>query len=114
MEASVNSDNGCLPTTRRPISMIEAVASELARLYAIVETLPKSADGVTITLGMRVYPEQLNDVDGFEDHGGTVESINADEVIIKDTQGEFPAYIEACPGNLYSTREAALAASKKK
>lgn len=78
----------------------------------IVERLPKTADGKAVTPGMTVYPELLHDEDEFPDDGGTVELITIDgEIEIRDSQGEKgPNYVGTHVSNVYSTREAALAA----
>jgi len=104
------------------LSGVKAQAAELTRLREIVEMLPKTADGVAIYSGMKIYTlnkwatpsiqeETVLYVETFE---------SASEVAIKgrtsycsDCGAETPENTESLK-NLYSTREAAEAAAKDK
>jgi hypothetical protein len=70
-------DNRSLEYERDALKAREAeLAAEVQRLHAIVTTLPKTVDGLTITLGMNVFVERL----GWR--AGTVDQIGREEVLV--------------------------------
>jgi hypothetical protein len=79
----------------------------------LAASLPRTRDGVIVTLGMRVWPEMLHDDEsGKPDCGGIVWSIDLDGDIEIQEIGDDTrraSYMNAAACNVFSTREAALA-----
>lgn len=101
------------------LALCDSLRDALAASEAIVSKLPKTKDGLPITLGMRVFPELLADYGDDLDDGGIVTSVrdveDGCEITIEDSRGEKgPNYVEADASNVYSTREAAVAATEGK
>lgn len=90
----------------RLCSTVAEQAAELERLRAVVDRLPKTADGVPVTPGMEVWKHLKN---GKAVSLGTIESIHHYDA----TTSRWPYRDQANPYELiYSTREAAEAAKE--
>ena len=76
--------------------ILEELADEIERLQAIIDKLPKTADGVPVVPGMRLWSSYNNgrDVTGFSTCDGRLV-----EIIFKDG-------FDRCTWAHYSTREA--------
>ena len=85
-----------LPLTQLMSESLEAKDRELEQLRAIVDKLPKTADGVPVVPGMMVWRVLLS---GSLDYREVVSIISSDVVSLNDIGAYF--------GDLYSTREAA-------
>ena len=93
------------------------VEAENKRLRSLVEKLPKTGDGVTIELGMRVWwPELADDaaVATVLSVGRLAYDIDAGAVILDEPEIAAAFYTDGerticrvCPHQCYSTREAA-------
>ena len=91
------------------------VTTEIGRLQAIVGTLPKTADGVWITIGMVVF--MSGGPAGVRNWRGVVAAIRETDchVCVTHNEGkdrEYTTRERSCPANLYST-EAALKEARK-
>lgn len=98
-------------------SVIDEAVAELDRLHAIVERLPKTADGVPVVPGMKVYAiGRHGDIEFFivasSHQWDRMNQLMASDytAFAVNESGEpirsFSADVDCC----YSTREAALAA----
>lgn len=80
--------------------------AELAALEAIVEKLPKTADGVPVVPGMKVWGVIDGEVPMF-----TVEIVRVDEIVGHSERGSWG--FNQSTFQCYSTRSAAEAAAKE-
>lgn len=85
------------------VSIATQVGRELERARVVIDTLPKTADGIAVTPGMKVW--LLNDNSVIECHSVFTVQFNG----AASTNGKGISL----PGACYSTREAAEAASKE-
>lgn len=82
---------------------IEALHEERDRLQAIVDTLPKTKDGISITPGMRVY---------FCDIRFTCGRVEKFRVWKVDKEGGFDNYSSHCPHYVRSGEVSVFASEK--
>ena len=85
---------------------MQCLRNQLARLQAIVDKLPKTADGVPVVPGMRLYPLHPIDLEAHIEDYGTVTVALWDE---NSGVHLIHGYDSFRVGNCYSTKEAAEA-----
>ena len=97
------------------LNEIDTLRAEITRLRAIVERLPKTADGVPVTPGMLVWDgtslTQTYD-DGSPYTGFRVNRVGSEIAFTRQRKSwvDVEGLGEITTDNLYSTRAAALAA----
>lgn len=86
-------------------------AAEIERLRAIVDRLPKTADGASIVNGDRIYEAPCTISGRVVEH--SVQHVDDDGWLVISDDGSYEPPIIANLSRCYSTREAAEAAAEE-